>query len=93
MYARFLGPTFAGLLALLAAGALAQTSPPTGAAAPAASPAPAPVTRIRGTIDKVSDHELIVHSRDGSTVNITLMDPLTVNTLKRVPLSAIQDDT
>lgn len=96
MHARFLGPAFGGLFALLAASALAQAAPPAGAAAaPAAPPAPAPaqVTRIRGTIDKVSDHELVVHARDGSTVNITLIDPLTVATLKRVPLSAIKDDT
>jgi len=89
MHARFLRPAFAGLLALLATNALAQTAPPAGAAtAPAAPPA-----RIRGTIEKVADHELVVHARDGSTANITLMDPLTVTTLKRVPLSAIKDDT
>ena len=96
MHARFLGPAFAGLLALITASALAQTTPPGGtAAAPAAQPAPAPaeVTRIRGTIDKVSDHELVIHARDGSTVNVTLMDPLTVATLKRLPLSAIKDNT
>ncbi len=96
MHARFLGPAFAGLLALMAAGAMAQNAPPAGtAAAPAAPPASAPMqlTRVRGTIDKVSDHELAVHARDGSTVSITLMDPLTVATLKRVPLTAIKDDT
>jgi hypothetical protein len=96
MHARFLGPAFAGLLALTAAGAMAQNTPPAGAAAaPAAPPVSAPtqLTRVRGTIDKVSDHELVVHARDGSTVHITLIDPLTVATLKRVPLRAIKDDT
>lgn len=95
MHARFLGPAFTGLLVLTAAGALAQTSPPAGhAAAPAAPPASArpQLTRVRGTIAKVTKHELVVHARDGSTVNITLTDPLTVETLKRVPLSAIKDD-
>jgi hypothetical protein len=51
------------------------------------------LARIRGTIAKVTDHELIVHTRAGTTADIALMDPLTVVTLKRVPLSAIKDDT
>lgn len=98
MHARFLAPAVAAMFCLTAAGALAQSTPPAAAstapaAAPAPSPAPMQLARIRGTIAKVTEHELTVHARDGSTVNITLMDPLTVATLKRVPLSAIKDDT
>lgn len=93
MHARFLGPAYAGLLALIAAGALAQTTPPARAAGAPAAPAaaaPMPLTRVRGTIAKVTGHELVVHARNGSTVNLTLTDPLTVTTLKRLPLSAIK---
>ena len=107
MHARFLGPALGCLVALGAAGALAQTTPPAAApgapgaappaaplaAAPAPAAAPAQLARIRGTIAKVSAHELVVHTRDGGTADIMLMDPLTVVTLKRVPLSAIKDDT
>ena len=88
MQVRFLA-ALAGLLALTAAGAVAQTTPP---ASPAPAPAPMQLAHIRGSIAKVTEHELVVHTRDGSTVNITLMNPLTVSTLKRVPLSAIKDD-
>lgn len=107
MHARFLGPAFAGLLALVATGALAQTAAPSGAtpapagampapagATPApAAPAPAPVTRIRGKIGKVTGNQMTVQARDGSMVDINLMDPLSVATVKRVPLSAIKDNT
>ncbi len=60
--------------------------PPDSAAAPAAPP-----TRIRGTIAAVAPHLLTVNSRDGSKLEVTLTDPLTVRTLKRVPLSSVKD--
>jgi hypothetical protein len=80
-----------------AAAAPAATPPATPtAAAPPAAPAPAtaaapaaPPTRIRGTIAAVTPHLLTVNSRDGSKLEITLTDPLTVRTLKRVKLSSI----
>ncbi len=59
---------------------------PTTAAAPAAPP-----TRIRGTIAAVKPHMLTIDSRDGSKLDVALTDPLTVRTLKRVPLSAVAD--
>lgn len=61
---------------------------PPAATAPAAAPA-TPPTRIRGTIDAVAPHMLTVTSRDGTKLEVTLTDPLTVSTLKRVPLSAV----
>lgn len=94
MQVRLLGSTLACVLGLTTA-ALAQSTPPAAPAAapPAAAAAPAPTARIRGTITKVTQHDLVVHARDGSTVDITLTQPLTVVTVKRVPLSAIKDDT
>ena len=59
-------------------------------AAAAAAPA-APPTRIRGTIAAVAPHMLTINSRDGSKLEVTLTDPLTVRTLKRVPLSSVKD--
>jgi hypothetical protein len=61
---------------------------PTAAAPPAAAPANPP-TRIRGTIAAVAPHMLTINSRDGSKLEVALTDPLTVRTLKRVPLSAV----
>jgi len=57
---------------------------------PAAAPA-TPPTRIRGTIAAVAPHMLTITSRDGSKVDVALTDPLTVVTLKRVPLASIAD--
>jgi len=89
MQARLLAPIAAFLVAWAAAGgALAQTASP---GAPQAAAAPAPV-HIRGTIAKATRHELVVNQRGGGSADITLADPLTVSTLKRVPLSAIGND-
>ena len=66
----------------------AQT-PPAQAAAPAPAPA-APPVRIRGTIAAVAPHVLTVTSRDGTKLTVALADPLTVATLKRVPLKAVK---
>lgn len=73
-----------------AATAPAATTP--AAATPPAAAAPAaPPTRIRGTIAAVAPHLLTINSRDGSKLEVTLTDPLTVRTLKRVPLSSVKD--
>ncbi|HTB44091.1 MAG TPA: hypothetical protein VK741_10740 [Acetobacteraceae bacterium] len=66
------------------------TAAPQANTAPAAAAVPAtPPTRIRGTIAAVAPHMLTVNSRDGSKLEIALADPLTVRTLKRVPLSSV----
>jgi hypothetical protein len=66
------------------------TAAPPVVTAPTPATAPAtPLTRIRGTIAAVAPHMLTVTSRDGSKLEIALTDPLTVRTLKRVPLSSI----
>ena len=64
---------------------------PMQSAAPTPTPAAAPPIRIRGTITTVAPHKLTIHVLTGSKVDVTLTDPLTVRTLKRVPLSAISD--
>jgi hypothetical protein len=72
--------------------ATAPATAPTTAAPPTAATAPAtPPTRIRGTIAAVAPHMLTVTSRDGSKLEIALTDPLTVRTLKRVPLSSVNN--
>jgi len=67
------------ILAALAAGLLslpawAQTAPP---------------QRIRGTITAVHGNMLMVDSRDGQKLEITLNDPLTVATVKKVDLASV----
>jgi len=99
MHPRTLALAAACLLGLTAASS-AQTQPagpspaaPPAAAAPAAAPAPAPavhLARIRGTIAAIAPHMLTVTSRDGTKVEVALADPLTVATLKRVPLASIK---
>ncbi len=63
---------------LLTATAMAQTAPP---------------TRIRGTIVALSGPNLTVQTREGSNVDVTLNDPLTVRTVTRVPLDGIKQGT
>ena len=46
---------------LIAVPALAQTPPPDGTP-----------TRVRGTVEKLDDHNLTVKSRDGQSLSITL---------------------
>ncbi len=72
----------------------APAAPPPAAPAPSASTAPsaAPATpplRVRGTIVSLSGNDLTVTSRDGETVEITLANPVTVSTVKRVKLASI----
>jgi hypothetical protein len=54
--------------------AIAQTSPP---------------TRVRGTITTVEGNTMIVNSRGGQKLEVTLNDPLTVLTVKKIDLNSI----
>jgi hypothetical protein len=72
----FLAATF--LVATTAVSAVAQTTPA------------APPTRVRGTIASLEGNTLTVKSRDGTNVEIMLGDPLTVASVKKVELSAIE---
>lgn len=75
-----------------AATAPTAATPPAAAAPTTATAVPAvPPTRVRGTIAAVAPNMLTVNSRDGSKLEVTLTDPLTVRTLKRVTLSSIKD--
>lgn len=72
---------FAGLgyttvaMAILASAALAQGTAP---------------VRVRGTIAAVTKSVLTVKERNGQTEDITLDEPLSVSTVKRIPLDAIK---
>ena len=74
MFARLM--TLALAACLLAAGAVAQTAPP---------------TRIRGTIASLNGQTLAINTREGPKVDVTLNDPLTVTTVKRLKLSDIKE--
>lgn len=52
-----------------------------------------PPTRIRGTIAGVEGHTLSVATREGTKVDITLNEPLTVSTVKKVDLADVKPDT
>jgi hypothetical protein len=52
-----------------------------------------PPTRVRGTIAAVDGATLSVTSRDGQALRITLVEPLTVATLKRVTLASVVPGT
>jgi uncharacterized protein DUF5666 len=67
--------TTALLASLTALTAVAQTAPP---------------MRVRGTITSVEGNVLTVNSRDGKKLEITLSDPLTVTTVKKVDLKSIK---
>jgi hypothetical protein len=49
----------------------------------------APTTRIRGAIAAVGPHSLTITERNGATVAIELDEPLTVTSVRAVPLSDI----
>jgi hypothetical protein len=66
------------LIGTTALTAIAQTAPP---------------TRIRGTIAGLEGNTLTVNSRDGQKVEVTLNDPLTVATVKKLDLSAIEPNS
>jgi len=53
----------------------------------------APPTRIRGTITALNGQTLTVQTREGTKVDITLNDPLTVRTVKPVPLESVKEGT
>jgi hypothetical protein len=68
----------ASALWLATTAAIAQTAPP---------------TRVRGTIAGLAGNTLTVDSRDGQKLEITLKDPVTVATVKKVELSAIEPNS
>jgi hypothetical protein len=63
---------------LLVTAAIAQTTPP---------------TRVRGTIAAIDGPTMTVATREGPKVDVTLNDPLTVLTVKRVELASIASGT
>jgi hypothetical protein len=65
------------LVATTAVPALAQTAPP---------------TRVRGTIAALDGNAMTVTSRDGSNLEVTLTEPLTVMTVKKVDLNSIAEN-
>src|SRR4051794_33589008 len=73
--------TAAGLLCLAASAASIQP----------ANAQSAPPTRVRGTIGAIDGSKMTVASRDGQTLAVTLADPLTVMSVKKVDLAAIKD--
>ncbi len=66
------------LLGTTALTAIAQTAPP---------------TRIRGTIAGLEGNTLTVNSRNGEKVEVTLNDPLSVATVKKLELSTIEPNS
>jgi hypothetical protein len=77
------------LVPVLAAGlllaALLLTSPVQPAAAQTA-----PSSRIRGTIETVDPGKITVKTRSGETMNIALTEPLTVLTVRKLEVAAIE---
>ena len=67
---------------LIAVPALAQTPPPDGAP-----------TRVRGTVEKLDDHNLTVKSRDGQSLSITLAPDVDIITLVKKSLADIKPGT
>jgi hypothetical protein len=92
-----------GVGLLLATGgvtAFAQTTPAPSAAPAAPAPAPAAPTppvaqpvRVRGAIAGFANNVLSVKGRDGQPVDITLKDPVTVATVTKVKLTAIEPNS
>src|ERR1700739_2354130 len=64
---------------LIAVSAIAQTT--------------APPTRIRGSIATVEGQIMTIATREGPKVDVTLNDPLTVVTVKKVDLASITPHT
>jgi hypothetical protein len=75
---RFPKVLLAGLVALLALPALAQT-PPAG-----------PPTRIRGTVEGLEGQMLMVKSRDGQTLHVNLAPNYAVNGIAKADLAQIK---
>ena len=67
------------LAGLIAVPALAQAPPPDGTP-----------TRIRGTVEKLDGSTLVVKSRDGSSVTITLAEKVAVAVLVKKSVADIQ---
>jgi hypothetical protein len=77
------------LAGLVALPAFAQTPPATPPAAQPAPPASPPV-RIRGTIDKLDGNALMIKSRDGVSVSVTLADNVQVAYLVKKTMADIK---
>jgi hypothetical protein len=61
----------------------------TAVAAIAQTPPAAPPTRVRGTIASLTGNVLTVNSRTGDKLEITLKDPVSVASVKKIDLDAI----
>ncbi len=70
----------------LAAAVLASTSAVTAIAQTA------PPTRVRGVIAAVEGNKMTVNSRDGQKLEVTLNEPPTVLTVKKVDLNSIAEN-
>jgi hypothetical protein len=64
-----------------------------GTTAVTATAQTAPPTRVRGKIASLAGNTLMVDSRDGQKLEITLADPVAVATVKKVELSAIEPNS
>jgi hypothetical protein len=53
----------------------------------------APTVRVRGKIAALNGDTLSVNTREGDKVDVTLKDPLTIRTVKRVSLASIKPGT
>jgi hypothetical protein len=62
---------------------------PTAVGALAQTPPAAPPTRVRGTIASLTGNVMTVNSRTGDKLEITLKDPVTVASVKKIDLDAI----
>jgi hypothetical protein len=71
------------LVTALLAGAVVRTT----------SAQTAPPTRVRGTITAVEGNAMTVNSRDGSKLEVTLNEPLTVANVKKIDLASIEPNT
>ena len=70
--------TLATALLLAGGGAFAQQTPPA-----------APPRRLRGTIESVDGNRMVIKSRDGASLTVTLAENATVAALRKVELGQI----
>jgi len=61
----------------------------TAVSAIAQTPPAAPPTRVRGTIASLNGNVMTVNSRNGDKLEITLKDPVSVASVKKIDLNAI----
>jgi hypothetical protein len=70
------------LLVVLCVGASAAT--------PSSAQSPPPPTRIRGTIAAIDGNLLVINTRDGSSVKVTLTDGVRLSAVKALDMAAIK---